>query len=266
MTYCDYFSNTYLGTDIEKNFNNEINRNRNCNRDDDYNMKAVGYCRVSTEEQAREGVSLENQREKIKAYALVKDLELTEIVVDAGLSAKNLKREGMQKVLKMLEDGEAQAIIIYKLDRLTRSTKDLLSLVYDVFLPQEIALHSINETLDTSSANGRFFLTMLGGIATWERETIGERTRDALCQKKKNGEWCGRIPTGFKVKGKKLEADPAQVKQIQKAKRMKRSGMSLRKIAQALNLSKSTVHVLVNDNLKSRKSRYVNTKAVQVVQ
>jgi site-specific DNA recombinase len=221
-------------------------------------MKAIAYVRVSTEDQAREGVSIENQIEKVKAYATVKDLELIEVVEDAGRSGKNFEREGIEKTLEVLKSGEAKAIIVYKLDRLTRSTKDLLNLVYDLFIPNDIALHSISENLDTTTANGRFFLTMLGGIATWERETISERTKDALNHKKVKGQWVGRVPYGFKIKDNCLVEDQDQIKVIRKAKRMKRSGKSIRAIATGLNVSKSVVHRLVNVNLKSLKSNYAN--------
>jgi site-specific DNA recombinase len=221
-------------------------------------MKAIGYIRVSTEDQAREGVSLDNQAEKIKAYAIVKDLDLLDVIVDAGISAKDLDREGMQRVLGLLQDKKAEAVIVYKLDRLTRSTKDLLSLVYDLFIPNDIALHSINETLDTTTANGRFFITMLGGIATWERETISERTRDALGYKKTKKEWLGRIPFGFRIKDNRLIEDPEQMKVIQKAKRLRRAGKSIRDIAKRVDLSKSYVHKILDINLKTVKALYCN--------
>jgi DNA invertase Pin-like site-specific DNA recombinase len=197
--------------------------------------------------------------EKIKAYATVKELELLDIIVDAGISAKDLQREGIQRALAILKAGETDALIVYKLDRLTRSTKDLLSLVYDLFIPRDIAFHSINETLDTTTANGRFFLTMLGGIATWERETISERTKDALSRKMERGEWRGRIPYGFMIEDNGcLVEDPDQITLIQKAKRMKRRGMSIRDISSRLDISKSVVHRLLNVNLRSVKARYIN--------
>ncbi|MEM9446608.1 MAG: recombinase family protein [Verrucomicrobiota bacterium] len=223
-------------------------------------QKSIGYCRVSTDEQAREGVSLLAQQEKIKAYALIKDLELIEIVSDAGLSAKDLNRKGLQKALCMLQTGEANHLIVYKLDRLTRSTKDLLSLVYEKFIPHNISLHSITETLDTTSANGRFFLTMLGAMATWERETIRERTRDALSHKRQQGQWSGRIPYGFRIDeiGCLVE-DQQQFKQIQRVKRLRRDGLSIREISRRVDLSIATIHKLISTNLRTLKNQYSTT-------
>lgn len=209
-------------------------------------IKAIGYCRVSTEEQAREGVSLSNQQEKIRAYASLRDMELVEIITDAGLSAKNMNRAGLQKALEMLASGAANALIVYKLDRLTRSTKDLLSLVYDTFLPDSIALHSITETLDTDTANGRFFLTMLGGIASWERETIGERTRDALRCKQRQGFWLGRVPFGYAITEEgRLTEKLDEYKTLCQAKELRQQGSTIRSIAECLKLSKDTVHRII---------------------
>jgi site-specific DNA recombinase len=89
-------------------------------------MPALGYIRVSTEDQVKEGVSLENQRSKIEAYCQLKELDLSEIIEDAGISAKNLKRPGVQKVLKLARKREVDAIVVYKLDRIFRSTVDAL--------------------------------------------------------------------------------------------------------------------------------------------
>ena len=89
-------------------------------------IKAIGYIRVSTDEQAKEGVSLENQEAKIRAYCDLKDLELLEIVQDAGISAKNLRRPGVQKVLEMAQEKMVDAVVVYKLDRMFRSTVDAL--------------------------------------------------------------------------------------------------------------------------------------------
>jgi len=89
-------------------------------------MPTVGYIRVSTDDQAKEGVSLDNQKSKIEAYCQLKDLNLSEIIEDAGISAKNLKRPGVQRVLKLARKNQVDAVVIYKLDRIFRSTVDAL--------------------------------------------------------------------------------------------------------------------------------------------
>ena len=89
-------------------------------------MPTVGYIRVSTDDQAKEGVSLDNQKSKIEAYCQLKDLNLSEIIEDAGISAKNLKRPGVQRVLKLARKKQVDAVVIYKLDRIFRSTVDAL--------------------------------------------------------------------------------------------------------------------------------------------
>ena len=104
--------------------------------------KAVGYIRVSTEGQAEKGISLEAQRAKIEAYAALKDFTLVEIVEDAGISAKNLKRPGMQRLLDMIHRKEIDAVIILKLDRMFRNTVDALQTTQD-FDKKGVALHSI---------------------------------------------------------------------------------------------------------------------------
>jgi len=89
-------------------------------------MTAIGYVRVSTEDQAKEGVSLDNQKSKIEAYCQLKDLELREVIEDAGISAKNLRRPSVQKVLRLAHRKEIDAVVVYKLDRIFRSTVDAL--------------------------------------------------------------------------------------------------------------------------------------------
>ena len=164
-------------------------------------MKAVGYIRVSTEEQAKEGVSLDNQKAKIEAYCNLKDLNLVSIISDKGISAKNINgRPGIQKVLNMAKKKKVQAVIVYKLDRMFRSTIDALNTTKE-FNKWGIAFHSINESLDTQSAMGNFFFTLTAALAEMERAIIGERTSQALQFKIKNGEKVGGrfCPYGYEV-------------------------------------------------------------------
>ena len=131
-------------------------------------MRSVGYIRVSTEDQAKEGISLEHQEAMVKAYASINDLELVEILHDEGASGKDLEREGMAKLLDLVKGGKVEAVIVYKLDRLSRKTLDTLSLI-ESFESKGVAFHSISEKVDTKSATGKFFLTIISALAQMER-------------------------------------------------------------------------------------------------
>lgn len=148
-------------------------------------MKIIGYVRVSTEEQAQHGVSLAAQEAKLRAYADLYGHDLAEVVVDSGQSAKSLNRPGLQRILAALEAGEADGVVILKLDRLTRSVRDLGHLLETYF--QKNALLSVMEQTDTSTAGGRLVLNLLISVSQWEREVIGERTSAALQHKKAQG-------------------------------------------------------------------------------
>ncbi len=199
-------------------------------------MKAVGYIRVSTEDQAKEGVSLDNQRAKIRAYADLKDLDLVEIVEDAGISAKNLNRPGAQKVLQMARKKKVEAVIVYKLDRMFRSTIDALETTKR-FDRWKVAFHSIQETLDTQSAMGRFFFTLTAALSEMERGIIGERTKAALKYKRLNGKKTGGdIPYGYYLDadGETLLVDTPEQKVICIIKKLRHEGYSLTAICQEL--------------------------------
>jgi site-specific DNA recombinase len=142
-------------------------------------MKAVGYSRVSTTEQAVEGVSLDAQHTKIQAYAVVKDWTLAEVIRDEGVSAKSLKRPGLARLLALVDTRHVDVVIVYKLDRLTRSVKDLATLM-ELFEKKGVALVSLQESLDATTATGRLMMNLLASVSQWEREVIGERTRDAM--------------------------------------------------------------------------------------
>ena len=161
-------------------------------------MKTIGYARVSTDKQADRGVSLEAQAEKIRAMAVVHNAELIDIIVDGGESAKSLNRPGMARLLALVDAGEVKAVIIAKLDRLTRSVKDLCTLL-ERFERRGVALVSVAESLDTGSAAGRLVLNIMTAVSQWEREAIGERTRDVLRHKRSQGERVGNIAYGFRL-------------------------------------------------------------------
>jgi len=146
-------------------------------------MRVIGYIRVSTEEQSTKGVSIDAQRAKLEAYAALYDLELVDVISDAGFSAKTLNRPGLQTVLAKLDNGDADALLVYKLDRLTRSVSDMGTLINNYF-GSKFNLLSVSDQIDTRSAAGRLVLNVLTSVAQWEREVISERTHTALAHKK----------------------------------------------------------------------------------
>jgi site-specific DNA recombinase len=199
-------------------------------------MKTIGYVRVSTDRQAERGISLEAQAEKIRAMALVQGAELGEIIVESGESAKSLNRPGMANLLAMVDAGKVKAVIVAKLDRLTRSVKDLCELL-ECFERKGVALVSVAESLDTGSAAGRLVLNIMAAVSQWEREAIGERTRDALRHKRSQGERVGNIAFGFRLAddGQHVEPDPAEQGALSEIRRLRNQGATLRGIAATLN-------------------------------
>ncbi len=200
-------------------------------------MKVVGYIRVSTEEQATNGQSLDAQRAKVEAYAKLYDLELVTVIEDAGQSGKTLSRTGLQAALAMLRRGDAVGLVVAKLDRLTRSVADWQILI-DGYFGERAGkqLFSVADSIDTRTAAGRLVLNVLLSVAQWERETIGERTRDALQHKIRNRQRCGKVRYGFDLAadGQTLLENPQQQAAIGEAAELRRQGRTLRQIAAEL--------------------------------
>ncbi len=197
-------------------------------------MRAVAYLRVSTDEQAGFGISLAAQRARVEAYASLYELELVAVVEDAGLSAKTLDRPGLQRALATLKSGEAEAIVVAKLDRLTRSVRDLGDLIDGPFA--KAALLSVGEQIDTRSAGGRMVLNLLATVSQWEREVIGERTAVAMQHLKAQGRRVGSIPYGYRLAddGQHLEPVPVEQAVLGEARELRAAGLSLRKVAAEL--------------------------------
>jgi DNA invertase Pin-like site-specific DNA recombinase len=203
-------------------------------------VTVIGYVRVSTEHQADGGVSIDAQREKVVAYAKAMDLRLAEIVEDAGASAKSVNRPGLQRVLAALERGNASGLLITKLDRLTRSVRDLGDLV-ERYFASRFALLSVSDSIDTRTAAGRLVLNVLTSVAQWEREAVGERTRDALTHLRSSGVRLGGEAMGWRRaeatdgEGRRIVEGLAEEREtIAMIVSLSRKGRSLRAICAAL--------------------------------
>lgn len=145
------------------------------------------YVRVSTEEQKRDGFSIRSQIEKLTSYACIKDWVIFDIYNDEGISGKNI--EERPALLKMIEDikrGKINAVLVFKLDRLTRSIRDLMELT-DIFNENKCEFCSLTENIDTHTASGRMFLKILGIFAEFERENLIERVRGGFERKATEG-------------------------------------------------------------------------------
>jgi site-specific DNA recombinase len=191
-------------------------------------QRVIGYIRVSTSMQAESGLSIEAQRAKIEAYCVCHDLTLADVIVDAGESAKTLERPGIQTLLTQVEAGAVDGVVIAKLDRLTRSMRDLHRLLEQVF--SKVQLHSVAESINTSSAAGRLVLNVLMSVAEWEREAIGERTSAALQAKKSRGEKIGKPRYGWRWEDGAWVEEPREQKVIELVKELRHRGYSYRAI------------------------------------
>lgn len=198
--------------------------------------RLIGYCRVSTTEQANNGHSLAAQAEKIAAYCELYDHELLTIMADEGASGSTLYRRELQTALHSLLDGSADGLVIMKLDRLTRNVRDWGDLLEDYFGAGH-QLHSVMDSLDTSSASGRLVLNIMMTVSQWEREVISERTRQVLAYRKANGKRTGGIPYGCSLAddGESLLPNMQELDAITLAQHLRqRRDYSLRRIAATL--------------------------------
>jgi DNA invertase Pin-like site-specific DNA recombinase len=200
-------------------------------------MRVINYGRVSTAEQASDGVSLEAQQAKMGAYASLYDLEVVETVIDAGESAKTLNRPGLQKALAMLRRGEADGLVVAKLDRLSRSVGDWQVLIDSYFGERSgKQLFSVADSIDTRTAAGRLVLNVLLSVAQWEREAIAERTREALQHKIRKNERCGKVRFGYDLAddGKTLVPNAEEQGAIRVMVELRERGYTFRRIAESL--------------------------------
>lgn len=176
--------------------------------------QAIGYIRVSTEQQADEGVSLVSQRTKIEAWCELNDYELAAVYEDVGISGKTIiKRPQLQIALKEIK--KDMALVVYSLSRLARSTKNCIEIA-DLLKKKGSDLVSLTEKIDTSSALGEFFFTLIAALGQMERKITGERTKAALAHKKAIGEKYAPVPFGYKEIDGRLEVVQREAKIVAK--------------------------------------------------
>ena len=196
--------------------------------------RAALYIRVSTLEQAQEGYSVGEQRERLIAYCKAQDWLIADIYVDGGYTGSNLNRPGIQKL--MSETEKFDVVLVYKLDRLSRSQRDPLYLIEEIFRPNKVDFVSMQESFDTSSPFGKAMIGLLAVFAQLEREQIKERTWMGRVARAKTGlhHGGGNIPIGYDYEDGKLIVNPYEAEQVRKIYEWYLSGSSLKAITDKL--------------------------------
>ena len=183
--------------------------------DDTYRYVAL-YCRVSTDEQAREGVSLEEQQERLQAYCKAMGWnEEVILFVDDGYSAKSLERPQLSKLMEQVDKGKISKILVTKLDRISRRLLDLLRII-EIFHEHNVSFVSISESFDTNTPSGRLTLQVLGAVAEFERERIRERVFENMFHAANQGKWLTQSPYGYRLEDKKLVIDDKESEIVKK--------------------------------------------------
>lgn len=194
----------------------------------------AAYTRISTHEQSN-GYGRDTQRSKIEDWADLNEVEISDWYGDTA-SGGDTDRPGLQNLLDAVRDDECDGVVVYKADRLSRSLKDLLTIIDDVLEPHGTAFISATEQFDTSTPSGRMFLHMIGSFSEFERALITERMREGRREKAQDGGHAtGEIPLGYEKNGEGDLVLSDHGETVRRIFRMRENGETLRGIAGALN-------------------------------
>lgn len=198
--------------------------------------KACIYTRVSTAEQANEGYSIEEQERRCRAAIESKGWLYTKTYSDPGVSGRKLDRVGLNAMIKAIEDGEVEAVFIYKLDRLSRKQRDTMYIIEDILLRNEITLVSLSETLDTSTPWGRAMIGILSSFNQMESENIQMRTTMGRKAKADQGGYAGgKPPIGYRAENGKLVIVPEEAAIVRLVFKLRAEGGTYVGITDELN-------------------------------
>ena len=213
------------------------------------------YSRVSTEEQAKEGISVDAQIDKCKSYCDARGWNIHKIYVDPGFSAGTLDRPAMKELLKDSEDQRFDIILVYKIDRFSRRLKDLIMVLEELKL-KNINFTSVTEQIDTTSAMGEAFFQIIGVFAQLERGMVKERVKLAFDRKADLGEALYRPPYGYTYQNRKLVPDPITSSNIEEIFEMWLNGIDYKIIAEKFKLSSSSIYTIIKNPVYIGKIRY----------
>ncbi|MCM1059812.1 MAG: recombinase family protein [Eubacterium sp.] len=208
--------------------------------------KTALYIRVSTDAQYEEGYSVDAQKEKLKQFCKLRDITNYEFYIDGGWSGSNIVRPEMQRLIKEIKEGRVEAVVVYKLDRLSRSQKDTIFLLEDIFIPNDCNFISLNENFDTTTPYGKAMIGILSVFAQLERENIRERTRMGMYERVKSGLWMGggRIPFGYDYNPAKNTLVPNEhAEDVKKIFELYLNGYSCYELSQMFHAVANDTHI-----------------------
>ncbi len=204
------------------------------------------YVRVSTEEQAKEGISIDAQIDRCKAFCKAKGWSVYQIYTDAGASAGSLKRPALKNLLEDAKAKKFNLLLVYKTDRFSRNLKDLLFTLEDL-KKQGVHFTSVTEPIDTTSAMGEAFFQIIGVFAQLERGMVKERVNMAFDKKISSGEVLNRAPMGYTYKDRKLVIVPEEALKIKEIFEMQAARISYKDICEKFDLSVSTFYEIIKN-------------------
>lgn len=199
--------------------------------------KVFIYVRVSTQEQANEGYSIGEQTERLKNYCSIMGWVVAKVYTDGGYTGANLDRPALKEMIKDVKAGKADKVLVYKLDRLSRSQKDTLTLIEDIFLKHDTDFVSVSENFDTSTPFGRAMIGILAVFAQLEREQIKERMCMGIEARAKQGKFHGSnvIPVGYNYIEDNLVVNEYEAMQVKDVFSLYLSGLTFKRVADAMN-------------------------------
>ena len=215
---------------------------------------AISYVRVSTEEQAKEGISLDTQEDGIKRYCEIHNIKLAKNYREEGRSAKNTNRPKYQTMVQELEVIKPNILIVWRLDRIFRNAKDALN-TSDYLNKKQIDFISTTQNIDTTTAIGRMFYTVMASLAQLESEQISERVTAVQEYVTTKGKYLNRPPYGYYLEKDKqgniisenFQVNHQEAKKVMEMFMNKINGMSYSQISKEYNMSAQTIKNILNN-------------------
>lgn len=208
--------------------------------------KVAIYVRVSTEEQAKEGLSIGAQKDRCQAFCRARGWDVYKIYVDAGYSAGTVKRPAFQELLKDVESRLFNILLVYKIDRFSRRLKDLID-IFEELKENNVNFTSVTEQIDTTTAMGEAFFQIIGVFAQLERGMVRERVEMAFERKINAGELLNRPPLGYRFENKKLVINEDEAQIVRQIFQMWADGIHYSEISKRFNIPISTLYIIIRN-------------------